>query len=229
VDDQHPDAGRRGAELRNLVGRGYWRGADRSRIEGAPLPNVEHPLHPLRSPGDTPPPAGFGVIGRGWQPRLGYAGTYDQRWLDEKFPFLPDDFDPLHFQSAPADQQVTALRGGETIRCTNLTPEGVLETKVPAREVPVTFVFRDRREKAEARLDTLLIEPDRRRMMLTWRASVPLGRKLAALREVIVGKEQASPSRRVTPETAGALPRGVKPHFASIEELIAWRRSQMKR
>jgi hypothetical protein len=227
IDATHPD--RAAAELRNLAGRGFWKYADRKRIDGTPLPNVEHPHHPLRAPGDTPPPAGFGVIARGWQPRIGYAGTYDQRWLDEKFPFLPDDFDPQHFQAAPADQQVSALRGGESIRCTNMTPEGVLETAVPRAEVPVELAFRDRKEVAQARLDTLLIEPDRRRMMLTFRASVPLGRKLNALREVIVGKRPLSPAQRVTRETVEALPRGRKPHFASLEEFIAWKRGQMKR
>jgi len=230
-DEQHPNPKRHGAELRNLVGKGFWRSAEKRAIEGTPLPNIEHPHHPLRALGETPPPVGFGVVGRGWQPRIGHAGTYDQRWLDEKFPFLPDDFDPLHFQSAPADQQVSGLRGGESIRCVNLTPEGVLETAVPRiGEMPVEFVFRDRREHAQARLDTLLIEPGERRLLLVWRVSIPLGRKLNALREVHVGKKPLTPSVRATAETPReAIPPGVKPHFASIEEFIAWKKRQMGR
>jgi hypothetical protein len=228
MDDTRPGHG--AAELRNLTGRGFWKHADRSRIEGTPLPNVEHPHHPLRSLGDTPPPVGFGVIGRGWQPRIGYAGTYDQRWLDEKFPFLPDDFDSQYFQSAPADQQVSGLRGGELIRCTNMTPEGVLETSVPAQDVPVEFSFRDRKERVEGRLDTLLLEPDKRRMMLTWRASIPLGRKLNALRAVNVGKTPLSEAQPATDETLPEdLPPGVKPHFESLNAFITWKRRQMGR
>lgn len=40
-------------------------------------------------------------MGRSWQPRLRYAGTYDQHWMDERLPFLPEDFDLRYFQSAP--------------------------------------------------------------------------------------------------------------------------------
>lgn len=227
IDDSRP--GETAAELRNLVGRGFWKHAERRHIEGHPLPNIEDPLMPLRSPGDTPPPAGFGVVGRGWQPRIRHAGTYDQRWREEKFPFLPDDFDPRYFQSAPVDQQVSGLQGGETIRCTNMTPEGVLETKIPREEVPVEFVFRDRKEHALGRLDTALLEPHERRMIITWRASVRLGRKPSALREVIVGKRPITGARRVTAETRDALPPGVKPHFASLDEYITWKRRQMGR
>ena len=43
------------------------------------------------------------------------AGTYDQKWLDEKFPFLPEDFDKRYFQSAPEDQQTDTLEGGEPV------------------------------------------------------------------------------------------------------------------
>lgn len=229
-DELHPNPKSHGAELRNLVGKGFWKSAEKSALEGTPLPNIEDESRPFRALGDTPPPAGFGVVGRGWQPRIRHAGTYDQRWLDEKFPFLPDDFDPLYFQAAPADQQVSALRGGEAIRCTNMTPEGVLETTVPREEVPIQFLFRDRRERVEARLDTLLLEPDQRRMMVTWRASIPLGRKLNALREVIVGKTPRSAAQRVNDSNPPeALPPGVKPHFESLDAFVAWKRRQMGR
>lgn len=194
------------AELRNLVGKGFLRSSDRDVIEATALPNIEDPLHPLRAPRDTPGPAGFGVIGRGWRPRVQFSGTYDDRWMADKFPFLPDDFDPHYFQAAPSDQQVAALRGGETIRCMHMTPGGALTTTVPRREMPVQFVFRDRDIRVMATLDTLLLEPDRWRMQLTWRASVPLPRKLHALRDVIVG------------------PQPSKPHFASLGEFVAQRR-----
>lgn len=224
-DESHPNPKNHGAEMRNLVGRGFWKGGEHKAFEGKPLPNVEDPHNLFRALGDAPPPVGFGVVGRGAQPRIAFAGTYDQRWLDDKFPFLPDDFDPRYFQSAPADQQVTALRGGEVLRCTNMTPEGLLETKVPVADVPFHFVFRDRKERVEGRMDTLLIEPDRRRLILTWRASVPLGRKLNALREVIVGRRALSPSVPATTDTPkDALPPGVKPHFASIDEYVAWKK-----
>lgn len=203
-DESRPE--RASAELRNLVGRGFLRTSDRDVIEATALPNIEDPLHPLRGPRDTPQPAGFGVIGRGWRPRVQHAGTYDDRWIADKFPFLPDDFDPHYFQAAPIDQQVAALRGGEPIRCMHMTPAGSLVTAVPQHDMPVQFVFRDRNTRVMATLDTLLLEPDRWRMQLTWRASVPLPRKIHALRDVVVG------------------PQPSKPHFASLGEFVAQRR-----
>jgi len=49
----------------------------------------------------------FGPIGRGWSERLKYAGTYDDDWLENVFPFLP-----AYYQAAPADQQLLYLKGG---------------------------------------------------------------------------------------------------------------------
>ena len=49
-------------------------------------------------------PMALGPVGRGWRPRLSYAGTYDQHWIDEVFPFLPADFDDRYYQAAPEDQ-----------------------------------------------------------------------------------------------------------------------------
>lgn len=222
VDATHADVERRGAELRNLVGRGFRLNGDRAALEHAPLPNIEAPDAAVTSWADRPPPAGFNVVGRGWQPRLRYGGTYDQRWLDERFPFLPDDFDDRYNQCAPEDQWAAALAGGEALRCTGMTPEGPFDATVPRVEVPVTFVYNDRREQARGRIDTLIVEPDRRRLIVVWRAATRVGRKLHALREVVVG---AVAARRFTAATTPAEMAGAgKPHFASLGEYVAWRR-----
>ena len=105
-------------------------------------------------------PVSFGILGRNWQPRIRFAGTYDDRWLNSAFPFLPEDFDDRYFQSAPADQQIPFLQGGETVRCINMTPGGKFAFTVPKVEVPIVFRFRDREVRVEPNLDTLIIEPD---------------------------------------------------------------------
>ncbi|MEM7023613.1 MAG: DUF2169 domain-containing protein, partial [Pseudomonadota bacterium] len=60
----------------NPLGRGYAgkAGAQRDRL----MPNLEDSRHPLRDLSEPVPPAGFGPIGRTWQPRLPLAGTYDE-------------------------------------------------------------------------------------------------------------------------------------------------------
>ncbi len=208
----HSDPRRANSEVRNLVGVGFYRNPDPRFLAGKPLPNLEDPRQRIRSWSDTPPPAGFGVVGRGWQPRVRFAGTYDQRWRDERFPYLPADFDEQYFQSAPADQQLPHPAGGERVVCTNVRADGPFAATVPAADVPLTFRFRDRDELVAPRLDTLVLEPDARRLVAVWRGQVPLGRKLAALREVRVGPQPV------------AVSAGDKPHHKSLADLAAARR-----
>ncbi len=199
-----------GTDLRNPVGVGFHKNRASEAIEGTPLPNLEDPLHLISEWSDRPPPVGFGFIGRNWHPRVKYAGTYDERWMEERLPFLPADFDDQYFQAAPVDQQFSYLRGGEVVRCTNLTPEGDFSFVIATMDVPLVFRFRDRDERVLPHLDTLVVEPARRRYLATWRGVVPLGRKLNALREVGVGPGSA---RRVIPD---------KPHYESLNELAFW-------
>ena len=188
VDDLDPDEATPEAYPANPVGRGWHRIRNRARIVGAPLPSVERPDDPVRAPWGDHAPAGFGIIARGWPARLRFAGTYDQAWIDEVFPFLPADFDDRHFQAAPEDQQIDPLRGGEEVVLANLTPEGRTRFRLPVLGVQVHF-FRRRggHETRQAMLDTLLIEPDERRLLLTWRASIPLRRDIFEIPEAVVG------------------------------------------
>jgi hypothetical protein len=213
-DLSHPKSKYQSTEMRNPVGVGFHKNPSSKAIKGTPLPNLETPRDPICKWFHTPPPAGFGHVGRGWQPRVRFAGTYDDRWLKERCPFLPEDFDPQYYQSAPANQQVPYCKGGEVIRCTGMTPVGTFMFIVPTVAVPIVFRFRDREIPQEPNLDTLLIEPDGRRILLTWRTSVPVGRKLNALREILVGVQPPpEPSQR-----------SGKPYFKSINDLVAWKR-----
>jgi hypothetical protein len=173
-------------ETRNLVGVGLV-GRESPEIGGLPLPNLEHPNHPLDSCTARPPPTGFGFISRGWQPRASYAGTYDDRWKQERFPFLPEDFDDLYFQGVPEEQRCAYLNGGETVVLINMTPAGRLQFDVPKLPVSMHLVFRAGHVTLQPRLDTLIVEPDAGRCILIWRDSWPLTRKLTDIYEVWVG------------------------------------------
>ena len=176
-----------GSDLRNPVGVGYWTSSELNVIKGTPVPNLEHPEHPIRSWSDKPPPIGLGVIGRGWQPRVKYAGTYDEQWFNERRPFLPADFDERYFQSAPEDQQVSHLKGGESVVCRNMTARGDFAFRVPNINFPIKYRFRDRDLDVSPRLDTLIIEPDDRKFIVCYRAQVESGPKLHQLRSILVG------------------------------------------
>jgi len=160
----------RGGEGRNLLGTGYTSHPDAS-FAGRRAPNVEWAHQTITSPADHPAPAGIGVVERGSQPRIGYAGTYDARWLEERFPLLPDDFDDRFNQTVDAEQWVPRPRGGEEIRIEGMAAEGTLSLVVPPCRLMAGLHYRDRSEQKELDLDSLVVDTDARTLTLTWRTS----------------------------------------------------------
>jgi hypothetical protein len=187
VDDTNP--ANASAYMRNPVGRGYGAPRSAERLLGRPVANTEDPRDPVLLPWGRYAPMSLGPVARGWQPRLALAGTYDQDWLDNVFPFLPADFDVRHFQAAPEDQQVGEPGAGEEVVLLNLTPAGRVRFRLPTEpEVPVAFFpKRGEVERLRATLDTVLIEADQGELCLVWRCTRPLRRDIFELSEVLVG------------------------------------------
>ncbi len=175
--------------LPNPIGRGWHHHIYPELVAGAPVSNTEEINDPVRDPGGKYRPMAFGPIGRGWPSRIRHAGTYDQDWLDNVFPFLPADFDPRYFQCAPEDQQIAFPRGGERVVLINLAPDGRRQFALPSVEMPIVF-FRRRADRVETqgRLDTVLFEPEAERFSLVWRASLKLQRDIFEVSQVVVGK-----------------------------------------
>jgi hypothetical protein len=165
---------------RNPIGVGY-RGARSSD------PDVHTVAPNIAYPNQDREPAGFGALGRGWKPRIDFAGTYDQEWLDTRWPILPSNFDGRHYQAAPLDQQSRSIQGGEHVQVVNMTPEGVWRFRLPVLDVPVHLLYADRQQRARLSLDTVLIEPDCYRVTLTSRLGIRTIRNAGFLREVVLG------------------------------------------
>lgn len=203
--------------LPNPAGKGYWHNLDTQVYQGQPLPNTEEPHDPVKAPNGRYRPMALGPIGRAWPPRPEFAGTYDQHWMDEVFPFLPADFDERYHQSAPADQQTEHLRGGEPVTLYNLTAEGRVDFKLPMVQVPVLFLLRNGEEIAvEAVNDTLVIEPDNHRFMRVWRTSHPLKRNIFEVSQVVVG---------TMPQGWHRARRLGKAYYGSLRDLVDDRRA----
>jgi len=177
------------AYMKNPIGTGFYPFTRGMALEGRPLPNTEELNNPVNSVNGRFFPMSFGPIGRNFESRIALAGTYDQNWQDNVFPFLPADFDPLYFQSAPADQQIDYPTGGEAIELINLAPRDKIAFRLPAIEVPVEFTDESfKRTEMRAPLDTILIEPDLERLILIWRVSAPLRRGLNGMKQCVVGR-----------------------------------------
>ena len=201
--------------LANHVGVGYCARRDPRLVDGKPLPNTEETGKPINLPSGNFRPMAFGPIGRAWQPRVKLAGTYDKKWLDETFPFLPADFKDEYFQSAPADQQLDHLSGGEEVELIHLTSSGRLCFRLPKMKVPFHFFYKnDEQRTVDGILDTLFIEPDLQRFMLIWRCCVPLRKNVFEIKFVVPGDQ---PRRWF--QKAGVLP-GIE-RFESLSDLVS--------
>ncbi len=191
VDNRHEDPSKHAAFMRNPVGTGYHKNLRPEWVDGTPMANTEEIRRPITSPDShAAVPMAFGPLGRAWEPRSGYAGTYDGEWRENHFPFLPPDFDEQYYQAAPLDQQVPHPQGGEEIRLVNLSSEGQIAFTLPVFDAPIHFFPRKgERENGKLILDTIVLEPDRGRFMLTWRATRPLKKNMFEVAQALVGRK----------------------------------------
>lgn len=213
VDKAKPDTPR--MYPLNFAGKGYHYHRDAEHVIGKPLPACCAPGETIRHPGGDYKPMAYGPIARTWQPRPKWAGTYDQNWQDNVCPFLPADFDTRYNQCAPEDQQIDYPKGGEPVELINLTPQGYRGFRLPDLSMPVTFVLRDETDiQSQAVCDTIIIEPDSRRLMLVWRASYRLRRSIFEVSQIAAGRMSPAwyHARRTGREYYASLAAFIKAH-----------------
>jgi hypothetical protein len=222
VDKANPD--RPHYYLTNYVGIGYHVDKSPKAMDGKPMPNTEEKGKAISSPSGNYKPMAFGPLGRPWQQRVKFAGTYDKNWLDNVCPFLPADFKDEYYQAAPEDQWISYPSGGEEVELINLTPGGRTVFRLPKVWMPVEFFHRNgERKRLTGVVDTLVVEPDEGRFCISWRCSVPLRRNIREYRRVLAGHKPPSWYR----EEGLAPDRGVrKTRFRSLAELAAWNRKR---
>jgi hypothetical protein len=173
----------------NPVGRGFSGPRGEADLHGQSLPNIEQPGHPITTVDGRYVPWSLGPIGRSWQPRLPFAGTYDQRWKDEVFPLLPEDFDDRFFQSAPPDQQIAYPRGGEEVRLLNLHPQrSHIFFSLPPLQMPMAVLETTRKlHLLDAVVDSVTLDAPNEQIIVVWRAQHPLRRSLREIDMVATG------------------------------------------
>ena len=162
--------------LANPIGTGYASDLSADVLEGMALPNTEDVHDRVTAPNGVYKPLALGPIGRHWDPRRKYAGTYDASWRGDGFPFLPDDFNEAFFQSAPPDQQIPFPKGGEQVVLQNLVPGQPLVTfELPQAQLLAKVLHRSHAvTELSPVIDTLFIEPGESVLSLVFRATLPL-------------------------------------------------------
>ncbi len=170
IDASWQDSSKHEICRENPVGRGFIAAKSKIDIDGQFLPNIEDPVDFIKKPKQRPKPAGFGMIAPYWRPRASFAGTYDERWSKYISPLLPEDFD-IRFNSSAAPGLVTPvhLKGTERVLVEGASKQGRLLFDLPG--VTPRVIVRRWGYEADLlmRLDTIVVEPDEERVMLTWR------------------------------------------------------------
>jgi hypothetical protein len=172
-------------EPRNPVGRGIY-----ARWQDAvdqPIPNLEEPGKCITSWNGRATPTCYGPIPGNWQPRLSMAGTYDERWVEERAPLWPRDTDPAFFcAAAPGLSAPGPLRGGEPVILEGFSPDGIFSFSLPEYRIVARSIYAHRTMRGMMQLDGVLLEPDDCALTLFWRRLVPLGHgSKAHLRSVV--------------------------------------------
>lgn len=178
-------------ELRNPVGTGFAPSGSADRLDGLPLPNLEDADDLIRSVQSHPAPVGFGFIAPHWLPRRNWVGTYDAEWQRTRCPFLPENFSMRFFNAAPAGLTATPhLQGGEPVRLCGVSAVGELSFRLPSVVLQVSARLRSQPLAEPCTLDTVVLEPERARVLLTWKAMLPCRQQYLSLNRVTVRMAQ---------------------------------------
>lgn len=143
-----------------------------------PLPNIEDPKALVTSPKDRPEPVGFAPLDMTWPQRVAKAGTFDEKWLNERFPGLAEDLDWTYYNTAPGDQQIEGFfAGDESFEIQGMHPQKpTLTGKLPGirsrcfinQNVGGESVFRE----IELHPDTVWLFPHAERGIVTCRGTI---------------------------------------------------------
>jgi hypothetical protein len=184
---------------RNHLGRGFVLKNARETLNDLALPNFEDPfdlLTPERiAVGEPdgwwrqPMPQGLGWYQRTWYPRCSFVGSVpgfvdpDAVLREEQLGLVPrrqfalarrfklPSFDIRFNNGASPGLTVPYLNGGEYVRLSHFTSEGLLEFVLPQGAPRIAMDIGMGERELQAVLQTVLIRPDDRQLDQVWRGS----------------------------------------------------------
>ena len=183
-----------------------------------PLPNIEHPDKVMTSSGQQPDPAGFGPLDMSWEFRTSKLGTYDDKWLAERWPAYADDLDWNYFNAAPPDQWLDGFFSGtETFSLHNMHPDKpVVRGQLPPYRtrcfIQRTVSNEERLDEINMRAETVWLFPHAETGVILYRGVIGIETDDARdVKNIIVGYENLSDEPRAANHYAMALANRLDP------------------
>ncbi|MCA9631193.1 MAG: DUF2169 domain-containing protein [Myxococcales bacterium] len=206
---------------KNPLGKGFAPRGQEHHFR--PLPNIENPEQLLRSPTKHPEPVGFLPVPMENPERLGKLGTFDERWLQTRFPGFAADMDWSYFNAAQPAQRIDGYwSGDEAYELENLVPgASLVEGRLPGATARCFIQRRgqDALEELRTRLDTVFFIPHRERGILIYRAAVAVTEDDASdIERMMVAAEWRRAPRDLT-HYADVFKRRVDPENGYLEAL----------
>jgi hypothetical protein len=176
----------------NPLGRGFVNPKYLDARQPVPAPQVEAPEEPVTELGKTYRPQGLGPLARAWQPRRRKAGTFDDAWVQKRWPALPRDFSFDYYNSSHPDLIAPDyLRGDEPVVLQGLSPEEALSFRLPGHGVLLALCLANGNAVPTGMLlDTVEIDASRRECSLVWRLVLPLDPPLRAVEACLIAPKE---------------------------------------
>jgi uncharacterized protein YjbI with pentapeptide repeats len=148
-------------------------------VGGAAKTVVRVELGTLRASFDasSDAPVRLGPIAPTHPARQPLFGTFDDGWLDERWPYLPADVDPRAFQVALPLLRTPMLRPDARLVVAGLLEGGrTIDVPLPTQRPHALALSGPKSEVADValQLDTLLLDADAMRLEIVWRGSYPV-------------------------------------------------------
>ena len=173
------------------------------------LPNLEDPRDSIEGGAARPRAYGIGPMPRTFAGRLRHAGTYDARWLAERYPGFPEDIDYRLFLAAPEDQRIQGFfSGDEPIELLHLHPTHPrVCARLPGHRARAFLAdARGALTDVGLRLDTIVIDADAGQVACVWRGVTNVrDAKLTGVAHLFVAHEEPAEPRADFAERYRAL------------------------
>ena len=172
----------------NPIGIGWYPAEYLARCEKIELPaaQIESADSPIVTIDEPTTPAGFGFFGKSWHGRIEFGGTYDSKWLEERHPYLPKDFDFRYWCGTHPSLQIAHPRPGGNVPVSlhGLVPASEVPDQRIAFDIPVETLFVYVKSglgfgaTKDMALDTIVIDMHERRVFCSYR--IALAKQLEA-------------------------------------------------